>query len=197
MAVDTALEQRCAKDDTIMRLATAPGVGFVLAATFVSVIDDAHRFRSAAQVRSFLGLVPSEKSSGDRRALGHITRAGNPYVRCLLTQAAQVILSKRFSIKQPDDAIQIWGQSLLAKIGRPKTVIAIARRLAGVLWAMWKKRTVYEPVLAAEASRRGVEMDAETRRALADKLDAAKKKLRLRAGATAKRARHLEKLAQP
>ena len=197
VAVDRALEKRCEKDETIMRLATAPGVGFVLACTFVSVIDDARRFNSAGQVRSFLGLVPAENSSGDRRSLGHITRAGNSYARTLLAQAAHVILSKGSAAKHAEDALVIWAQSLLARIGRPKTVIAVARKLAGVLWAIWTKGTAYDPVRAAEASARGVAMDATARAGLAEKLDNAKKKLRQRATKTNARARRLEKLTDP
>ena len=87
VGVDAALEKRCCENPLIIRLATVPGVGFVLATAFVSVLDDADRFKNAGQVRSFLGLVPSENSSGDRRSLGHITRAGNGYLRALLIQA--------------------------------------------------------------------------------------------------------------
>ena len=71
---------------------TAPGAGVVVAAAFVSVIDEARRFRNAHQVQSYLGLVPEEESTGDRRRLGSISKAGNSYLRSLLVEAAWVVI---------------------------------------------------------------------------------------------------------
>jgi transposase len=79
----------------VARLCTAPSVGPVTAAAFCSTIDDVERFRNAHQVEAYLGLVPSEKSSGERQQRGHITKAGNTRMRRLLVQVAVSILRLR------------------------------------------------------------------------------------------------------
>ena len=73
-----------------MRLRTHPGVGSLTALAFVLIIGRADRFRCGKQIASYLGLVPWEESSGDRRRLGHITKQGNSLLRFLLVEAAQV-----------------------------------------------------------------------------------------------------------
>ena len=69
---------------------THPGVGSLTALAFVLIIGRAERFQCGKQIASYLGLVPSEDSSGDRRRLGHISKQGNALVRFLLVEAAQV-----------------------------------------------------------------------------------------------------------
>jgi len=88
--VEQSLERLCAKEPVVLQLTTTPGVGPIVAASFVSVIDDANRFRRAHQVESYLGLVPSETSTGGKRRLGSISKQGNSYLRALLVQAAWV-----------------------------------------------------------------------------------------------------------
>jgi transposase len=71
-------------------LQTHPGVGALTALAFVLIIGDAERFQCGKQIASYLGLVPLEESSGNRRRLGHITKQGNSMLRFLLVEAAQV-----------------------------------------------------------------------------------------------------------
>src|SRR6185312_15185795 len=72
------------------RLLTHPGVGPLTALAFVPIIERADRFQCGKQIASYLGLVPLEDSSGNRRRLGHITKQGNSLLRFLLVEAAQV-----------------------------------------------------------------------------------------------------------
>ena len=122
-------------EPVIERLTTAPGVGLIVASAFVSVVDDAKRFADAHQVESYLGLVPRENSSGGKRRLGSITKHGNGYMRALLVQSASSILR----VGDPDDPLRRWGRTLVERRGRKIAVVAIARRLSGILWAMWKR----------------------------------------------------------
>jgi transposase len=69
---------------------THPGVGALTALAFVLIMGRADRFQCGKQVACYLGLVPLEESSGDRRRLGHITKQGNSLLRFLLVEAAQV-----------------------------------------------------------------------------------------------------------
>jgi transposase len=149
------LEQLCAQEPVIKRLSTVPGVGLIVAAAFVSVIDDAKRFHDAHQVEAYLGLVPSENTSGKRR-LGAITKQGNSYLRALLTQAAHSIFRLR-----AEDPLKRWGQSVEERRGYKIAVIAVARRLVGILWAVWRDGAVYNRTKLGNASARGLSSHAD------------------------------------
>ncbi len=81
------------KEDPIAtRLTSAPGVGPVTASAFVATIDDITRFRTAHELEAYLGVIPSERRAGEKRHLGHITKAGNGRLRWLLVELAWTIL---------------------------------------------------------------------------------------------------------
>src|SRR5215470_1410357 len=84
------IEQEVDKYPVAQRLRTHPGVGSLTALAFVLVIGDAERFRCGKQIASYIGLVPVEESSGERRRLGHISKEGSALLRFLLVEAAQV-----------------------------------------------------------------------------------------------------------
>jgi hypothetical protein len=93
----------------------------------VATLDDAGRFQDAHQVMAYLGLVPSEKSSGERQHRGRITKAGSPRVRWLLVEAAWRVLRSR----DPDAApLQAWAGRVALRRGKRVAVVALARRLA-------------------------------------------------------------------
>ena len=170
--VEQALAKLCATEPVVTLLATAPGVGPIVAASFVSVIDEAKRFTSAHHVQSYLGLVPSEDSSGGKRRLGAISKKGNKYMRALLVQSAWIILRK----SDPSDPLRLWAQAVAARRGKHVAVVALARRLVGVLWAMWSKGNAYEPSRLAVASSRGLTEAAQNLEFRAAALKKASKK---------------------
>jgi len=154
--LERQLEQECADEPVIAQLMTTPNVGVITAAAFVSVIDDAHRFGSSRKVGAYLGMVPSEKSTGDRRRLGSITKKGNSYIRSLLIEASWGIMRRR-----DDDPLRRWAQAVAKRRGKRVAVVALARRLAGVLWAMWRDGTVYDPAWVGQRSARGLARQAQ------------------------------------
>jgi transposase len=85
-----AIEQEVENCPAAQRLMTHPGVGPLTALAFVLIIGSADRFQCGKQIASYLGLVPLEDSSGERRRLGHITKQGNSLLRFLLVEAAKV-----------------------------------------------------------------------------------------------------------
>src|SRR5208282_4169473 len=85
-----AIEQEVEKCPEAQRLQTHPGVGALTALAFVLIIGRSDRVQCGKQIASYLGLVPLEDSSGQRRRLGHITKQGNSLLRFLLVEAAQV-----------------------------------------------------------------------------------------------------------
>src|SRR5437867_8600246 len=88
-----AIEQEAEKCPEAQRLMTHPGVGPLTALAFVLIIGRADRFQCGKQITSYLGLVPLEESSGNRRRLGHITKRGNSLLRLLTVEAAQVTVT--------------------------------------------------------------------------------------------------------
>jgi transposase len=138
---------KVAKNDPVMQLLqTCPGVGPISAAGYAQIIRDPRRFTSGRAVGAYLGLVPTLYASGKTYRRGRITKCGNRQARWLLCMAANALLRSR-----QDTAIKRWGIRLVAKIGRRKAVTAVARKLACVLWAMWREQRPFEPRLAKAA----------------------------------------------
>src|SRR6201993_1803606 len=132
-----AIEQEVEKCPEARRLMTHPGVGPLTALAFVLIIGEAERFRCGKQVASYLGLVPLEESSGNRRRLGHITKQGSSMVRFLLVEAAQVTAR----------SLPEWRSKyhhLVMRRGRKTAKVAMARKLAVRLYWMWRKAWDYE-----------------------------------------------------
>ena len=149
-ALDATLAAIALDDPVVARLATAPGVGVVTAVAVAATLDDITRFPSAHAVEAYLGLVPSEYSSADRRHLGHITKAGNARARWLLVEAGWRILRS----KQPETAaLRAWGAAIAARRGNRIAAVAVARRLAGVLYAMWRDGVPYDAAKLARGQR--------------------------------------------
>ena len=86
-AADDRIARRAKGDAVVGRLCTAPGVGVVTAVAYRATLDAVGRFRGAHQVQCYLGLVPREKSSGEKQHRGRITKSGNARARCLLVEA--------------------------------------------------------------------------------------------------------------
>lgn len=164
-----------AQEPVIQLLATVPGVATIVASAFVSVIDDAGRFEHAHQVESYLGLVPGENSSGGKRRVGAITKQGNRYVRSLLIESAWTILRQSTA----NDPLRQWGQAVVKRRGSRIAVVALARRLVGILWAMWRYDTFYDPRILAQAGERGVKHTAQSPDERAQALRRASKKRRV------------------
>jgi transposase len=142
--LDDVIEELGRRQEAVQRLRTAPNIGPVTAAAFVAAIDgDASRFRNAHQAESYLGLVPREMSSGEAQRRGRITKTGDGRVRWLLVQAAVSTLR----LKQPHTAaLRAWAERIALRRGRKVAVVALARRLAGILYAMMRDETDYRPM---------------------------------------------------
>jgi transposase len=132
-----AIEQEVEKCPAAQRLRTHPGVGSLTALAFVLIIGEVNRFRCGKQVASYLGLVPLEESSGNRRRLGHITKQGSSMMRFLLVEAAQVTVR----------SLPEWRSKylhLVLRRGRKIAKVAMARRLAVHLFWMMRKEWNYQ-----------------------------------------------------
>ena len=139
-AADKQLKELAQQHPVCSRLMTIPGVGPVTSIRFVAAIDDIQRFPDAHSVQAYLGLVPGEHSSSTRQRRTGITKAGPPRVRWTLAQAAWVF--RRFN---KNDPLAKWAAEVEKRRGKKIAATALARRLAGVMYAMWRDGTRYEP----------------------------------------------------
>jgi transposase len=144
-AADQEAQARAATDPIVARLMTAPGVGPIVGLTYRALLDDVERFADAKHCAAYIGLVPREDSSGTRHRKGAITKAGPSSLRVVLIQAAWVIWRQR----RGRAALHAWVERLAARRGRRIAIVALARRLARMLYAMWRDGTTYAPVAAA------------------------------------------------
>lgn len=115
------------------RLMTAPGVGPIVALSFVTAVDTPERFSNSEDIGAYFGLTPKQFQSGETDFRGDISRLGNSMTRTHLVQAATVLLSssKKWS------ALRAWGIKVAKRRGFNKARIAVARKLAVVLHRMW------------------------------------------------------------
>jgi transposase len=139
---DAAIIRTTRPDPRVQRLQTVPYIGPITAAAFVAAVDDVTRFQTGAQVAAYLGLVPREHSSGELQRRGRITKTGNVRVRWLLVQAA---LSIRRSRDPRTAALAAWANGIAARRGKHIATVALARRLAGILFALLRDATDYRP----------------------------------------------------
>lgn len=144
----------CRQVALLRALQALRGVGYLTAITIVAEAGDLTRFRSAPEFMAYCGLIPSERSSGSSRHRGSITKTGNALLRHVLGEAAHHSWrtprrSRNLQLRQrgvPARVIEIdWAaqqrlhlrhQRLSARIGRPKTITAVARELAGFVWSV-------------------------------------------------------------
>ena len=134
-------------DELCRRLMTVPGVGPVTAVRFSAALDEVARFNNAHAVESYVGLTPGEHSSSDRKRRTSITKAGAPRLRYALIQAAWCVM--RSKTKHPMAA---WAVEIERRRGKRIAVTALARKLAGILYAIWRDATRYQPERGARPS---------------------------------------------
>jgi transposase len=139
-AADRRIAELSKHDAEVALLTTAPSIGPVTASAVVATVDDISRFQSAHQFEAFLGLVPGERSSGEKRRVGKITKAGNSRVRYLLVEAGWRIMRSR---SEETVALRAWALLIASRRGKRIAVVGLARRLAGILYAMWRDNSPY------------------------------------------------------
>jgi transposase len=140
-AIDAAVTTQVRTDPVAVRLMTFPSVGAITAATYIAALDDVHRFHGAGDVTSYLGLVPHEYSSGDQQRRGHVIRSAQPEVQSLLVQTAWRI----WRATDPRTArLRAWAQRLAQRRGKRIAIVALARRVARILYAMWRDQQDFD-----------------------------------------------------
>ena len=124
------------EDERPRRLMTTPGVGVVVALTFVAAMDEADRFRSSRMVPAHFGLMPRKYQSGETDYTGRISKIGDASVRTALYEA-HIILTR--PVRGSD--LKTWGLGVARRAGLRKAAVALARKLAVVLHRMLRDQT--------------------------------------------------------
>lgn len=137
---DRQLAQIARESAVCRRLMTAPGVGAITAIAFAAAIEDADRFRRADDVGAFLGLTPTRYQSGEVDIGGRISKCGDRLTRRLLFEAATVIL---YRTRTPL-GLRDWATKLAARSGTWKARVALARKLATILFRMMRDERDFE-----------------------------------------------------
>jgi transposase len=154
-AIDALSEQIAAANEELESIAsgeipkllmTVPGVGPVTAVRFIAAIDDVKRFPNAHALQSYLGLTPGENSSGSRTRRTGITKAGSSEVRRALVQAAWSAMNSK---KHRNDPMILWARAVKERRGHWIAVVALARKIAGLLYAMLRDGKRYDPTRGA------------------------------------------------
>jgi transposase len=145
--IDRQLARLAAADPVAQRLLTIPGVGVITATALLGSVAHIHAFRRARHFASWLGLTPSERSSGLRRRLGRISKRGDVYLRCLLTHGARaVLLTAQRTLRATGQGtrLQHWAVAVAARRGHNKAAIAVANKLARIVWAVWYREQDFQ-----------------------------------------------------
>jgi transposase len=125
---------------------SVPGIGMLTARTLTLELGDMSRFKSAKNLYSYIGLTPSEHSSGEQRRLGRISREGKPILRAMLIQAAWKAIGK-------DEALTEMYMRLKIKKGAKKSIVAVARKLAGIARSCAIAKKEYKSIEVAQEQK--------------------------------------------
>ncbi|QTD43920.1 IS110 family transposase [Ottowia testudinis] len=128
-------------DARAQKAAALLGIGPTTASALVASVGDLSQFANARQFGAWLGLVPSQNSSGGKASLGRITKRGDDYLRTLLIQGAK---SAVMSASKRSDRISQWLVQLKERVGWQKTVVALANKNARILWAVLTREQPFD-----------------------------------------------------
>lgn len=145
--LDKELAEACKPFNELLELLqTMPGVGPITSAAFVAALGSISRFRTAAEVASYIGVVPSTYDSGGKERHGHITKNGPSYIRSLLCEAAH-------HAARVDHPMHASWKRHMVKGGYKKAVTATGHRVVRILFSMWKNNQVFDPTKLQPAGK--------------------------------------------
>jgi transposase len=138
--LDTELVTRWGWDPHVQRLTTIPGIGPFIAIVLVLELGDIHRFASAKRVASYVGLTPRVRGSAGRVRAGHISKEGNRLLRWVLVLAATQ------AVRKPGP-LRTWFHAVKKRRGKKVARVALARRLAEIVFHVWQRECDYFTVV--------------------------------------------------
>ena len=145
--IEATLASMTRADPIVQRLLTLPGVGLLGASALRAAVGEIQRFPSGRHFASWLGLTAREYSSAETRRLGRISKQGDVYLRTLLVHGARSALyaaAKAQREGRPLDRLRTWALATEQRRGRNKATVALANKLARVIWATWRYQRPFD-----------------------------------------------------
>ena len=140
--LDRRIQQACRSDERCRRLTAIPGVGPITATAAVAKVGNARQFPNARALGAFVGLVPSQHSSGGKTVLGGISKRGDRYLRTLLIHGARAALR---TAAQHEDRLSRWASALKQKRGANAAAAALANKHARIIWKLLSTGAAFDP----------------------------------------------------
>jgi len=123
------------------KLITIPGVGPIVASTILASVNDPHGFKNGRQFAAWVGITPKQYASGDTIHMGSITKRGNQTLRKMLIHGARAVLNW---CEQKNDKLSLWLQQLKQRMTGNRAVVALANKLARIIWAVLASNTEFD-----------------------------------------------------
>jgi transposase len=138
--IEKVLKGQAKADDAAQRLMKMKGVAERIATATIAHVGNGHGYHSGRHFAANLGLVPREHSSGGKQKLGGITKRGNRYLRRMLIQGAWSVVR---NAEKSDDRMSRWAKQLIERRGKHRAVVAVANKMARVMWSMLYHQTEF------------------------------------------------------
>jgi transposase len=139
---DQQIAQHARTDPRARQAQALLGVGPLGASALVATVSDFSQFKSGAQFACWLGITPSQHSSGGKSRLGRITKHGDSYLRMLMVNGARTAIHLS---KPREERVWQWAHELSARVGWQKAAVALAAKNARILWAMFTRGQEFVP----------------------------------------------------
>lgn len=141
--LDKSIKQQAHADEAARRLMQIKGVAEKTATAAIAHAGNGSAYKNGRHFSANLGLVPKEHSSGGKQKLGAITKRGNSYLRRMLIQGAWSVIR---NVDKSDDRLSSWAKQLIERRGKHKAVVAVANKMARIIWSMLYHQTEYKAV---------------------------------------------------
>ena len=138
--IEKVLEGQANTDEAAQRLMKIRGVAKKISTATIAHAGRGYGYKNGRHFSANLGLVPREHSSGGKQKLGGITKRGNRYLRRLLIQGAWSVIR---NVDKNDDRMSRWARQLVERRGKHKAVVAVANKMARIMWSMLYHQTEY------------------------------------------------------
>ncbi|HSY28973.1 MAG TPA: IS110 family transposase [Burkholderiaceae bacterium] len=148
---DKRIQAAVKEDERIQRLLEIEGIGPITASALVAAVGDATQFANGRNMAAWLGLVPSQHSSGGKERLGHISKRGDTYLRTLLIHGARAALNTSAG---KEDRRSRWAQALATRRNRNIATVALANKNACIAWAVLNRQEMYRSAIINDGTVR-------------------------------------------
>ncbi len=135
------IELIASNNEDYHRLQTVPGIGKILSSNVIASVGSATQFKSGREFASWLGLTPRQYASGEKSFMGKISKRGNRTLRSLFIHGARAAFTR---CKNREHRLMQWAENVAQRSGKPKAWVALANKLARIVWAILTNKTEFE-----------------------------------------------------